>query len=96
VDRSVGLFCGVAKNAKWNKSRQGVEGPGLKIIMLSMVIKLELVQLENMISVPELLSKMVGNLLIEIDILINRESVITTPILVYLQQQVKQVKHLLY
>ena len=64
--------------------------------MLSMVIKLELVQLENMISVPELLSKMVGNLLIEIDILINRESVITTPILVYLQQQVKQVKHLLY
>ncbi|MET3701693.1 hypothetical protein ABIB59_001529 [Citrobacter sp. UYEF32] len=64
--------------------------------MLSMVIKLELVQLENMISVPELLSKIVGNLLIEIDILINRESVITTPILVYLQQQVKQVKHLLY
>lgn len=64
--------------------------------MLSMVIKLELVQLENMISVPELLSMMVGNLLIEIDILINRESVITTPILVYLQQQVKQVKHLLY
>ena len=26
----LGLFCGVAKNAKWNKSRQGVEGPGLR------------------------------------------------------------------
>ncbi|WP_241228060.1 RHS repeat-associated core domain-containing protein, partial [Pectobacterium wasabiae] len=26
----LGLFCGVSKNAKWNKSRQGVDGPGLR------------------------------------------------------------------
>ena len=26
----LGLFCGTAKNAKWNKARQNVDGPGLR------------------------------------------------------------------
>ncbi|HFE8102810.1 TPA: RHS repeat-associated core domain-containing protein, partial [Escherichia coli] len=35
----LGLFCGTAKNAKWNKARQNVDGPGQEITLKNMAHK---------------------------------------------------------